>query len=60
MSAINLNAENSIVVFEMPMEIRTILPSLASRPAASRGTTFLAAAVAAAWCAGGGVLWPSP
>src|SRR5207248_11047473 len=58
--ASDTNLENSIVVFDMPTEIRTILPRARSRePVLFSGSIWLIATSTAAFkCAAGGLLLP--
>src|SRR6266511_278212 len=55
---VELPAQNSCVVFDIPIESRTILPLGLEAPAVSRGTMPCARVIPAAACAAGAELLP--
>jgi hypothetical protein len=56
---VELAAQNSCVVFDIPIESSTILPPAFGVPAVSRGTMPCARASPAAACAPGSTLLPA-
>src|SRR6266508_644794 len=58
LEVVELAAQNSCVVLDMPIDSKTILPVRFGTPAVSSGTMLCARAIPAAACAAGGVLLP--